>query len=94
MKFALATAGAALALASSPALALGDETDLKGEIQLKLLATAVLPDGSIDEINVNVPGLPAMSMSPMGSLLEPSLFRTACCFLRRSPVKGTSILVA
>ena len=59
MKFALATAGAALALASSPALALGDETDLKGEIQLKLLATAVLPDGSIDEINVNVPGLPA-----------------------------------
>ncbi|MEM6857866.1 MAG: OmpW family outer membrane protein [Pseudomonadota bacterium] len=44
---------------SSPALAQDGEDDLAGEIQFKLLATAVLPDGSIDEITVNVPELPA-----------------------------------
>ena len=59
MKKLLTLTGAALALASSPAMAQGDETDLAGEIQIKVLGTAVLPDGSIDEINVNVPGLPA-----------------------------------
>ncbi|MDJ0977480.1 MAG: OmpW family outer membrane protein [Erythrobacter sp.] len=59
MKLALATACAALALASSPALAQGNDTDREGDIQVKLLATAVLPDGSIDSINVNLAGLPA-----------------------------------
>ena len=59
MKTLLKLAGAALALASAPAMAQDDETDLAGEIQFKLLATAVLPDGSIDQVNVDAVGLPA-----------------------------------
>ena len=59
MKYITAAACAALALMSSPALAQSDEEDLAGEIQFKLLATAVLPDGSIDEVNVDLVGLPA-----------------------------------
>jgi len=59
MKYVTATACAALALMSSPAMAQGNEEDLAGEVQFKLLATAVLPDGSIDEVNVDLVGLPA-----------------------------------
>lgn len=59
MKKLLTLAGAAVALASSPAMAQGDETDLAGEIQIKVLATAVLPDGAIDQVNVDLVGLPA-----------------------------------
>lgn len=56
----LLTLGVAMvALASSPALAQGDETDLASEIQFKVLGTAVLPDGSIDQVNVDAVGLPA-----------------------------------
>lgn len=59
MKYVTATACAAFALMSSPAMAQGNEEDLAGEVQFKLLATAVLPDGSIDEVNVDLVGLPA-----------------------------------
>ena len=59
MKKLLTLTGAALALVSSPALAQGDETDLAGEIQFKVLATAVLTDGSIERLNVDQVGLPA-----------------------------------
>lgn len=51
--------GAALALAASPAMAQDGESDRAGEIQVKVLATLVAPDGAITDINVNLPGLPA-----------------------------------
>lgn len=58
-KTLLAGAALALALAGSPAFAQSDTTDRAGDIQLKLVATGVLPDGSIDEVNVDLVGLPA-----------------------------------
>lgn len=55
MKYVLASACAAMALAASPAVA----QDRAGDLQLKLVATAVLPDGEIDAVNVDLVGLPA-----------------------------------
>ncbi|MEM7688475.1 MAG: OmpW family outer membrane protein [Pseudomonadota bacterium] len=59
MKKWLTLTAAALALVASPAMAQGDEEDLAGEIQLKVLGTAVLPNGNIDQVNVDAVGLPA-----------------------------------
>ena len=59
MKKLLTLTAAALAMAASPALAQDGEDDLAGEIQFKVLATGVLPDGSIDQVNVDLVGLPA-----------------------------------
>lgn len=55
MKAILAMAGAAVALAATPATA----QDRAGEFQVKLLATGVLPDGEIEQVNVDLVGLPA-----------------------------------
>lgn len=55
MKHILASACAALALAGSPAVA----QDRAGDVQVKLVGTAVLPDGEIDQVNVDLVGLPA-----------------------------------
>ena len=55
MKFILTSACAALALAASPVAA----QDRAGDVQIKVVATGVLPDGEIDEVNVDLVGLPA-----------------------------------
>ena len=55
MKFLTAAACAGLALAATPAMAQNEA----GDIQIKVLATAVLPDGEIDSVNVDLVGLPA-----------------------------------
>lgn len=55
MKTILAVTSAAVALVASPAAA----QDRAGDVQLKVFATAVLPDGEIDEVNVDAVGLPA-----------------------------------
>lgn len=54
MKYLL-TACAGIALAASPAMA----QDRAGDIQIKVLGTAVLPDGEIDAVTVDAVGLPA-----------------------------------
>lgn len=54
MKYLL-TACAGIALASSSAMA----QDRAGDVQLKLVGTAVLPDGAIDRVNVDAVGVPA-----------------------------------
>ncbi len=61
MKLTTLFAGAAVALAfaGSPALAQGEATDRAGDIQFKLVATGVLTDGSIEQVNVDLVGLPA-----------------------------------
>jgi outer membrane protein len=66
---------AALALAATPAVAQdgGDETDRAGDIQIKLLGTAVLPDGKITDINVNLPGLPATLQTKANDNFVPTL---------------------
>lgn len=55
MKYLIATACAGIALASAPAAA----QDRAGDVQVKLVGTAVLPDGEIDQVNVDLVGLPA-----------------------------------
>ena len=49
--------GAAFAATVSAPLAAQDD-DRAGDIQIKLLATGVLPDGAIEEVNVDEIGLP------------------------------------
>ena len=46
---------AGIALATTPAMA----QDRAGDVQLKVVGTAVLPDGEIDRVNVDAVGLPA-----------------------------------
>lgn len=64
-------AGATLALAATPAMAQDD--DRAGEIQFKVLGTAVLPDGKITDINVNLPGLPATTQTKANDNVTPTI---------------------
>lgn len=74
MKTFVMLGGVALALLATPAMAQdGDETDRAGDIQFKLLATAVLPDGKIDQINVNLPGLPATLQTRANDNVTPTI---------------------
>ena len=61
----------ALGLLATPAMAQDD--DRAGDIQVKLLATAVLPDGKITDINVNVPGLPATLQTKANDNVTPTI---------------------
>ncbi|MEO0417531.1 MAG: OmpW family outer membrane protein [Pseudomonadota bacterium] len=73
MKKLLTLGMAMVALASSPALAQGDETDLAGEIQLKVLGTAVLTDGAIEQLNVDLVGLPAGTQTESNDNVVPTI---------------------
>ena len=73
MKTLLMLGGAALALAATPAMAQDGETDRAGDIQLKVLGTAVLPDGKITDINVNLPGLPATTQTKASDNFVPTI---------------------
>lgn len=66
-----ALVGAAAMLAATPAMA--EDDDRAGDIQVKLLATAVLPDGKITDINVNVPGLPASLQTKANDNVTPTI---------------------
>ncbi len=68
-----AMGGAVLALAATPAMAQGDESDRAGEIQFKVLGTLVTPDGAIEQINVNVPGLPATLQTKANDNVTPTI---------------------
>lgn len=72
MKTLLMLAGATLALAATPAMA-QDDNDRAGDIQFKVLATAVLPDGSITDVNVNLPGLPATTNTRANDNITPTI---------------------
>ena len=63
-------AGAALALTATPALA--QEEDRAGTIQVKVLGTAVLPDGEIDEVELDTLGVPAGSQSAVNDNFVPT----------------------
>jgi outer membrane protein len=71
MKTFLKLGGAAMMLAATPAMAQDD--DRAGDIQVKLLATAVLPDGKITDINVNLPGLPASLQTKANDNVTPTI---------------------
>lgn len=73
MNMFLMLGSAALALAATPALAQDGEDDLAGEIQVKVLGTAVLPDGKITDLNVNLPTLPASLQTKANDNFVPTI---------------------
>jgi len=64
---------AVVALAATPAMAQDGTGDRAGDIQIKALGTAVLPDGEITDINVNLPGLPATLDARANDNVTPTL---------------------
>ena len=65
-----ATLGAAAAaLLASPAMA----QDRAGQVQLKLVGTAVLPDGKIDRVNLDLVGLPANLQTKASDNFTPTI---------------------
>lgn len=61
--------GVAAALMASPALA----QDRAGQVQLKLVGTAVLPDGKIDSVNVDRVGLPRTLQTQASDNVTPTI---------------------
>jgi outer membrane protein len=59
----------AAALLASPALA----QDRAGQVQLKLVGTAVLPDGKIERVNVDLVGLPANLQTKASDNFTPTI---------------------
>lgn len=70
MKILLAAATASLAMLASPAAA--QDNDRTGDVQVKLLGTAVLPDGKITELRVD-PGLPAGTQTKANDNYVPTI---------------------
>ena len=66
--FALLACAAAAGAASPSLAAEGD-----GRLQVKLLATAVLPDGGIDEVKADLVGLPANTQTEANDNVVPTL---------------------
>lgn len=69
MKHMLALGAAAIAVGAFPTQALAEE----GEVQVKFLATAVLPDGKIDTVNVDIVGLPAGTQTEANDNVVPTI---------------------
>ncbi len=69
MKKSLILAGAALACLAAPAVA----EDRAGDVQIKLLATGVLPDGEITAVNVDTVGLPANTQTEANDNYIPTI---------------------
>jgi outer membrane protein len=69
MKKSLVLAGAALACLATPAVA----EDRAGDVQVKLLATGVLPDGEITAVNVDTVGLPANTQTEANDNYVPTV---------------------
>jgi outer membrane protein len=67
-KLTIAAALATATMLSSPALAAD-----AGTVQVKLMATGVLPDGKIDKVNINAVGLPATTQTTANDNVVPTL---------------------
>ncbi|MFM6950748.1 MAG: OmpW/AlkL family protein [Novosphingobium sp.] len=96
--------GACAILAASPAIA--GSTD--GKVQVKLLATGVLPDGKITALENNAIGLPAGSQTSANDNVVPTVaieyfatdsvsIETICCLTQHKvggegPIAGAAIL--
>jgi len=71
MKTLLACMIAGLAFSAVPAVAQSDGQD--GRLQVKLLGTAVLPDGEITDLNVDIVGLPATTQTQANDNYVPTI---------------------
>lgn len=96
MKLTMVAAFAGLTVLSAPAIAQDDE----GKIQIKALATAVLPDGKIEQVNTDIVGLPADTQTAASDNYVPTIaaeyffsdnfsLETICC-LTQHDVDGTT----
>lgn len=91
-------AGVALSLLASPAMARHPD----GKLQIKIMGTAVLPDGKISDLQLNVPGLPAGTESaandnvvPTAAIeyfLSPNFSVETICCLTQHDVDGAGAL--
>lgn len=72
MKTLMIAGSAAMALAATPALA-QEPADRAGDVQIKLLGTWVAPDGKIERITVNRPGLPAATQTEASENVTPTI---------------------
>lgn len=90
MKTLSAAALAALAGIAAFATPAAAEDDA-GKLQVKLLGTAVLPDGKISDVNVDIVGLPATTQTAANDNVVPTVaieyfftdslsLETICCF--------------
>lgn len=97
-KLTLLAAMTAATVLSSPALAGNPE----GRLQVKVLATGVLPDGKIDKVKTDLIGLPAGSQTKANDNVVPTLaveyyatpnisVETICCFTQHH-VTGSGAL--
>lgn len=97
------TAALLVALGASPAAAQDDGTapagPVAGDVQVKLLGTAVLPDGRITDVRTDLAGLPANTQTRANNNVVPTLaieyfvtprisLETICC-LTQHDVDGT-----
>lgn len=86
-KISIAAAVLAASMLANPAQAGSPD----GRLQVKVLATGVLPDGKIDTVNINAVGLPAGTQTVANDNVVPTLaveyyatpnvsIETICCF--------------
>jgi len=74
MKTAMVSKASTLALAAAAGLAaMPAAAQEAGDIQVKVLATAVLPDGEIDEVNLDLVGLPAGTQTEANDNVVPTV---------------------
>jgi len=97
-KISIAAAVMAASMLASPAQAGSPD----GRLQVKVLATGVLPDGKIDTVNINAVGLPAGTQTVANDNVVPTLaveyyatpnvsIETICCFTQHH-VTGTGAI--
>lgn len=67
-KLSGAALASALALAATPAMA-----QEAGDVQVKVLVTGVLPDGEIDQVNLDLVGLPANTQTVASDNVVPTV---------------------
>ncbi len=71
MKTFVMLTAASMALAASPLAA--QEQDRAGDLQVKVLVTGVFPDGAIDQVNVDLVGLPAGTQTAANDNVTPTV---------------------
>lgn len=85
------TAATLAAMAGIAAIATPAAAEEQGKVQVKLLGTAVLPDGKISDVNVDIVGLPADTQTAANDNVVPTVaieyfftdslsLETICCF--------------
>lgn len=85
------TAATLAAMAGIAAIATPAAAEEQGKVQVKLLGTAVLPDGKISDVNVDIVGLPANTQTAANDNVVPTVtieyfftdsisLETICCF--------------